>query len=129
MKRYQLTISLKDGNEIRARVSARNKADALRRLFATTGTTKADIAECAIEPIPIETPDSTRFSVAAVPNKQGWYVCADLDNRVKVEWKKGHYNCIQNVSLIDGHTGDELTTATALREIGDYLRAKIKELL
>lgn len=129
MKRYNVTISMKDGNEIRARVSARNKADALRRLFATTGVTKADVTECHIESLPIETPDSTRFSVAAVPNKQGWYVCADLDNRVKVVWKKGHYNTIQNVSLIDGHIVDELDTVTALREIADYLLANFKELL
>lgn len=66
-----------------------------------------------------------------ITNKQGWYVVADLDNRIKIEWKKGMYNETQRISFIGDApaTLDELAIASALREIGEYLYLNFRELV
>ena len=136
MKRYKLNIKLTDGREVRSFVVARNQADALRRLENTPqfvdfiNESPADIASVEIQPTEIEAVDGNRFVVSAVENKPGWYVVADLDNRIKIEFKKGRYNDTQKVSFIgDAQPPDELRLATALREIGEHLFDKFRELI
>ena len=136
MKRYKVNIKLTDGREVRSSVVARNQADALRRLDNTPqfveflNESPADIASVDIQPTEIEAVDGNRFVVSAVENKPGWYVVADLDNRIKIEFKKGRYNDTQKVSFIgDAQPPDELRLATALREIGEHLFDKFRELI
>lgn len=132
MKRYKVTIELADGNRIEAKVTARNRHDALHRLQNTEQARQfitSDIVGYTVEPIPVEQVDNNRFVVTDLANRQGWYVCADLDNRVRVEWRKGHYNTMQRVGTMDGATPDPQLLATALREIGDYLAEFFAELL
>ena len=55
---------------------------------------------------------------------------ADLDNMIKIEWKKGMYNETQRVLPIGkGKPLDAQQGATAMREIADYLIANFKELI
>lgn len=134
MKRYHITIDFSDGNRVDAKVVGRNKNDALRRLkrqpqyadFAGN----ADIIAESVEPVPIEPIDNERFAVTTIDNKPGWYVVADLDNLIKVEWKKGMYNETQRVLPIgEGKPMDALEAATAMREIGEFLFDNFRELV
>ena len=134
MKRFKVDIELGDGNQVHAKVTARNKNDAFRRVqmleqFKQFQT--AEIVAWTVEPIPIESVDNSRFAVTNITNKQGWYVVADLDNRIKIEWKKGMYNETQRISFIGDApaTLDELAIASALREIDEYLYTNFKELV
>ena len=134
MKRFKITIQLDNGNEVQSTVMARNQADARKRLETTQQyidfVAGRQVEKIDIEPIPIEPIDNERFAVTTIDNKPGWYVVADLDNLVKIEWKKGMYNETQRVLPIGA--GKELSAldgATAMREIGEYLYEHFKELL
>ena len=133
MKRYEIRITLANGDEVRMRVQARNKADALLRAKADSrfyefAEGKGGVVSEEVTPIPIASIDNTRFCVTNIENKQGWYVVADLENRIKVEFKKGHYNDMQKVTNF-AECADALKEATALREIADYMSVNFKELI
>ena len=133
MKSYKVNIRLKNGDETHARVTARNKADALRRVLATpeyrSFAANSELDTYTIEPIAIQSVDNSRFVVTTIDNKQGWYVCADLDSRIRVEWKKGRYNDTNRATPIEGVEPDPLKLATALREIGQFLFDNFNELV
>ncbi|MBQ3843479.1 MAG: hypothetical protein II817_00685 [Bacteroidales bacterium] len=134
MKRYQINITLTNGDELDARVVGRNRSDALRRIEQTEAyinfVGNHDIKTIDIRPIPIEPIDNERFAVTTIDNKPGWYVVADLDNRIKIEFKKGRYNDTQRVLPIgEGKQLTALQQATALREIGEYLYKNFKEII
>lgn len=135
MKQYQITIKLKNGDEVNAKVAARNQSDAIKRLQGIPEVADLlngqEIEKIDVEPIQIKPIDNERFGVTTIDNKPGWYVIADLDNGIKVEWKKGMYN-ETNRPLPIGENGmpvDTLKLATALREIGEYLSLNFKELI
>lgn len=134
MKNYEIKIMLSDGNKIEAKVTARNESDAMRRLRQQPEVAEffcnAEIVSKEIEPIPIEPIDNERFGVTTIENKPGWYVIADLDNGVKIEWKKGRYNDTNRALPISGTLpADPMKMATILREIGEYLANNFKELI
>lgn len=133
MKRYRIIIDFADGNRIDAKVVGRNEKDALGRLKSQpqyADFAKSDIIAELVEPIPIEPIDNERFAVTTIDNKPGWYVVADLDNLLKVEFKKGMYNETQRVLPIGN--GKELSAidgATAMREIGEFMFNNFNELI
>lgn len=136
MKRYKIIIKLTNGDYVEAAVVARNGKDAIRRLRESDQfrdfAGNADIEEIEINPIETKPIDNNRFSVTDVLNKQGWYVVADLDNLIEVEFRKGHYNDMQNIHMIDGGKQPPLSPleeATALREIGEFMADKFAELV
>lgn len=134
MKRYRINIKLSNGDEVKSTVEARNQADAIKRLEQTPEFARFvgpnEIVSMEVEPIPIEPIDNERFAVTTIDNKPGWYVVADLDNMLKIEWKKGMYNETQRVLPIGkGKPLDAQQAATAVREIADYLIANFKELI
>lgn len=134
MKKYRIEITFVSNDRIEARVDARNKKDALRRLmdseaFVEFASQCGDILTASVEQEEREeTIDTSRFVVSSVNGKEGWYVVADLENRIKVEFKKGHYNDMQKVTNFGDNT-DALTQATALREIGEYMSEHFNELI
>ncbi|MCR5037873.1 MAG: hypothetical protein K6A94_00850 [Bacteroidales bacterium] len=134
MKRYRINIKLSNGDEVKSTVEARNQADAIKRLEQTPEFARFvgpnEVVSMEVEPIPIEPIDNERFAVTTIDNKPDWYVVADLDNMLKIEWKKGMYNETQRVLPIGkGKPLDAQQAATAMREIADYLIANFKELI
>lgn len=134
MKRYNITINFKNGDKLEANVMARNQVDALNRVKKTDqfveNFANLEVADVSIQPIPIASLDNERFAITTITNKPGWYVIADLDNLLKVEFKKGMYNETNSVSVIgEGKDLSPLQAATALREIGEYLYQNFKELI
>lgn len=132
MKRFNVEITFTDGNIVRARVEGRNENDALKRIKSTEqyqAFAVSAIDSVNIEAIPIASIDNERFAVTNITNKEGWYVVVDLDNRVKVEFKKGKFNETQQVEYYGKETPDALALATALREIGDFMQQKFPELI
>ena len=132
MKRYYIEITFTDGNVVQARTLGRNKNDALKRVKETDqykSFAVSAIKSINIEAIPIASIDNERFAVTNITNKEGWYVVVDLDNRVKIEFKKGKFNETQQVQYYGKETPDPLTIATALREIGEFMQSKFSELI
>lgn len=134
MNKYRIEITFVSNDRIEARVDARNKKDALRRLmdseaFKNFASQCGGILTASVEKEEREeTIDTSRFVVSSVNGKEGWYVVADLENRIKVEFKKGHYNDMQKVTYF-GEGADALREATALREIGEFMFNNFKELI
>lgn len=134
MKRYKIIITFENGDQIKANVVGRNQSDAVKRLQKThkysemaEGTAVADME---VTPIPIKPIDNERFAVTNITNKPGWYVVADLDHLIKVEFKKGKFNETQKIFPIgEGKEMDALESATAMREIAEYLITNFKELV
>lgn len=134
MKRYQINITLTNGDELNARVIGRNRSDALRRMEKTDAyinfVGNHDIKTIDIKPIPINPIDNERFAVTTIHNKPGWYVVADLDNRIKIEFKKGRYNETQRILPIgEGKDLSPIQRATALREIGEFMYDNFREII
>ena len=132
--RYHIEITFVSGDRIEARVEARNKKDAMRRLmdaeaFKNFASQYGDVLTSSVEQEDREeTIDESRFVVTSMHGREGWYVVADLEKRIKVEFKKGHYNDMQKVTYF-GECADALSQATALREIGEYMSEKFSELI
>mgnify|MGYP003552613618 FL=1 len=132
MKRYYIEITFTDGNVVQARTLGRNKNDALKRVKETDqykSFAVSAIKAINIEAIPIASIDNERFAVTNITNKEGWYVVVDLDNRVKIEFKKGKFNETQQVQYYGKETPDPLSIATASPEIGEFMQSKFSELI
>lgn len=135
MKRYEIRINFENGDSVHSRIVARNQSDALKRLqesaqfiqFVNENTVGA-IVKVDIQPIESKPIADGRFYLQPRKNKEGWYVVSDLDNRIKVEFKKGHYNDMQKVTKF-AECADALKEATALREIAGYMFNNFKELI
>lgn len=134
MKKYEVKIALSTGNEVRARVDARNQSDAIRRLEQSPEFVQflgdAEIISVDIKPIEIKPVDNKRFALTTIDNKDGWYIAVDLDNRLKVEFKAHQYNKTNHiVKFGDGGIADALEEATAVRELSDWLLQNFPELI
>lgn len=134
MKRYNVIIYFKNGDELQANVTARNQSDAVKRLEKTPeyidfiGNTSID--KMTITPIQFTSIDNERFVVTTIKNKPGWYVVADLENFLKIEFKKGKYNETNTISITNECKElSPLQQATALREIGEFMYNNFKELI
>lgn len=132
MKRYEITIVFKDGTRSENRVTARNKKDAVARLmnnehFRAFSDGKA-VDSIDVKPIPIEPVDDTRFTVRTIRNKSGWYIVEDSVTGIRVEWKRGMYNAT-NRPMHPREEMPAIESATALREIGEYLYSNFRDLL
>lgn len=134
MKKYELIIKLSTGNEVRARVDARNQSDAIRRLEQSPEFVQffgdMEILSVDIKPIEIKPVDNKRFTLTTIDNKEGWYIAVDLDNRIKVEFKAHQYNRTNHiVKFGDGGIANALEEATAVRELSDWLLQNFPELI
>lgn len=134
MKKYEVKIALSTGNEVRARVDARNQSDAIRRLEQSPEFVQffgdAEIISIDIKPIEIKPVDNKRFALTTIDNKEGWYIAVDLDNRLKVEFKAHQYNKTNHIIKFgDGGIADALEEATAVRELSDWLLQNFPELI
>lgn len=124
MKRYSVNVTMADGAKVEAKVTARNRSDAVGRLMRNEqfreATDGKKVESVDITPIPIEPIDETRFAVRTAVNKRGWYVVEDAETGFRIEWKKGMYNETNRV-LPPEKRLEAADEATALREIGEYL--------
>lgn len=134
MKRYKITITLNSGDRVESLVSAPTEEEALSRLKADKSFIKfigdddiegVNVVECGEEK-PI---DSGRFSVSEDLYRKGWYVVADLDNDIEVEFERGRYNESATIRKTGSKCGSALEEATALREIGEFMYVKFNELI
>ena len=133
---YAVTVVFADGNEVHARVEARDRNEARRRVLENEEY-KTFAENCPVVDMTIERerkeimPWNNHLEVTNVPNKKGWYMAIDLKNNIKLEFKKGDF-AKQNVYPLRGEEFtqvDALNMATAMREIADWLQVFFPELV
>lgn len=134
MKRYEIKITFANGDEVKMRVQGRNKSDAMHKTkadarFKEFADGNGGIISEEVTPIPIASIDNTRFCVTTIDNKLGWYVVADLENRIKVEFKKGYYKERQHVYNLDGNDIAGVDLSSILHDIDKFMFNNFKELV
>lgn len=134
MKRYDIKITFANGDEVKMRVQGRNKSDAMHKTkanvrFKEFADGKGGIISEEVLPIPIASIDNTRFCVTTIDNKLGWYVVTDLENRIKLEFKKGYFKERQHVYNLDGKDIAGVDLSSILHDIDEFMFNNFKELV
>ena len=126
MKKYLIKIELADGNEVEARVLARNQDDALKRLYAQDEFKNfikdIDIAKINIS-IDGNVDDEDVTTTFELYNENGIaYIRRNKFPRFVGKITNGILSAIEDFDWID--KCDALTAATALRKAGEYLKKR-----
>ena len=138
MKIYIITLTLSSGNKVNARIAAENYTDAMTRLMQSKDYLNF------VENDEIKSMDfEIEKTVSPAVNPQNYKIekllnhhwrCYHLKLGIYATWKQGYYND----SVIINYTKEyaaryseisPLESATALREIGEYLFQYHKNLL
>ena len=137
-RKYSITLKMSGGDEIRAVAVGRTGNEALKTLKETDQYRQwmADhfgetIAEKTVVPYKWK-PKDNDFKVTNSPHKRLWYMADHMEAGIRVEFKRGHFNDIQRVWLLDGgekREQDPLAYATALRELADWLQEYFPEIV
>ena len=134
MKKYEVEIHFVNGDKVQARVDARNRKDALRRVKETAqyedfASQCGDVVAEYAEPVYIEPVSNDDFVVTAILNKPWWHMVANMKKGIRVDFKDGMYNETQRIVRFGGEEMSALDEATALREIGDFMYENFKRLI
>ena len=127
---YIITLTLNNGDEVRARVTADSPEEATARLTASEQylnfiAGKQVVAiDCTIDPV-AEMPANYMLQPSS---EQGWWVATDITNGVVVRFKEGAYNDTAKVTLLDD-VRDVLAAAGEIRRLADWLATEHPELV
>lgn len=127
---YIITLTLNNGDEVRARVTADSPEEATARLTSSEQylnfiAGKEVVAiDCTIDP-DAETPANYMLQPSS---EQGWWVATDITNGVVVRFKEGDYNGTAKVTLLDD-VRDVLAAAGEIRRLADWLATEHPELV
>lgn len=133
MNRYEVVIKLTDGNEIHAKVVARDQAHALRRIDELPQVAEfagsADIEKIDVKLIAFEEITDGRFLLQRSEHLGKW-VCTDVVNKFVVIFEEGEYNETSKITpLEDFNPDDYMKIAQWMRETGEWLMENHEELL
>lgn len=123
LKRFKLTVKLDNGDVINCAVTARDMQHAIDRLNSTpefinfVGENKVvSVDGCEIGK---ETVNPDNF-VLQKSETDGFWVLTDLRTKIVCKFRQGCFEEQKNTLLFDGEF-DELTLATSMREMSDYM--------
>ena len=128
MKQYKVVIVFNDGDEINAKVAAWNQTDALQRIMSNKQATEFITSHDDVKNVDItclgeykDRPDDPqRFVLSPSQEREGWVVAADRKTNMVFIFMEGAFRESVEYKPLDDMT--PLDAATALRELGDWLR-------
>lgn len=132
MKRFQIKITLSNGDKINAKSVGENREDAVNRLFSVPefvsfiGSNEIKTAE-AVE-IPFEKINPENFLLQKSESKENHFVVTDLKRNFVIIFERGFFNDRQKCTMLFNNLS-ELDAAAALREIGEFLWIYHRELI
>lgn len=130
MNRFRVVIILNSGNIVDAKVTARDKNEAIKRLQSQSevadfiGESRVILIDA--RKIENEKSDNTRFLLQE-SEKENHFVCADILNNTVVVFEKNRFNESQQVTFLNDVELSAGTLATILREMGDWLAENHKD--
>ena len=128
MKRFEVKIKFVGGDELHARVVAKDQSAAMKRIV-DDGRIMEKVAEFGeISTIDIQglgdyvpvTDDPDRF-VLQPSSEDGWWVATDKTNGIVVRFQEGLFNQTAKVTMLDDDVPSAIDSATALRELSEWL--------
>ena len=128
MKQFKVIITFNDGDEINSKVAASNPSDALQRVFDNEKAIEFIASHDDIKSVDISfigdyndiKEDPERFILSLSQEKPGWIVAADRNTNMVLMFKEGAFEDTVEYKPLEDMT--PLDAATAVRELGDYLR-------
>lgn len=132
MRKYNIKVTLSDGNEINSNVDADDEFDALS-ILRRNDVYVDFVGSRLVKEIVIKSSSETRHNDESrfyfrESSEDGWYVVSDIDTGISVKFKRGDFNSSQYTSS-QGSCVDALQIASSLREIADYVRRNHGDLL
>lgn len=135
MKQYKVIIKFNDGDGIDTKVVARNQSDALQRIMTNEQAidfiaSKQDVKSVDISLIGelADVPDNPqRFVLSPSAEREGWIVATDRMTNMVFIFMEGSFNDTVEVKPLEDMT--PLDTATAIRELGEWLRLYHSDIL
>ena len=128
MNQYKVIITFNDGDQIQSKVAAWNQSDALQRIMTNEQAAEFIASHDDVKNVDIsyigeykDVPDDPqRFVLSPSQERDGWLVAADRKtNMVFIFMEGGFPDSVEYKPLEDM---SPLDCATAVRELGDWLR-------
>lgn len=128
MKQFKVIITFNDGDEINSKVAASNPSDALQRVLDNEKAIEFIASHNDIKTVDISflgdyndiKEDPERFILSLSQEKPDWIVAADRKTNMVFMFKEGAFEDTVEYKPLEDMT--PLDAATAVRELGDYLR-------
>lgn len=128
MKQYQVIITFNDGDQIQSKVAAWNQSDALQRIMSNKQATEFITSHDDVKNVDItclgeykDIPDDPqRFVLSPSQEREGWVVAADRKTNMVFIFMEGAFRESVEYKPLEDMT--PLDCATAVRELGDWLR-------
>ena len=128
MNQYKVIITFNDGDQIQSKVAAWNQSDALQRIMTNEQAVEFIASHDDVKSVDIsyigeykDVPDDPqRFVLSPSQERDGWLVAADRKTNMVFFFMEGvfpdsvEYKPLEDMSPLD--------SATAVRELGDWLR-------
>ena len=128
MNQYKVIITFNDGDQIQSKVAAWNQSDALQRIMTNEQAVEFIASHDDVKNVDItyigeykDVPDDPqRFVLSPSQERDGWLVAADRKTNMVFIFMEGvfpdsvEYKPLEDMSPLD--------SATAVRELGDWLR-------
>lgn len=134
MNQYKVIITFNDGDQIQSKVAAWNQSDALQRIMTNEQAIDFIASHQDVKNVDItyigeykDVPDDPQRFVLSPSERDGWLVAADRKTNMVFIFMEGvfpdsvEYKPLEDMSPLD--------CATAVRELGDWLRLYHPDLL
>lgn len=135
MKQFKVIITFNDGDQIQSKVAAWNQSDALQRIMTNEQAVEFIASHDDVKSVDIsyigeykDVPDDpNRFVLAPSEEREGWIVAADRKTNMVFIFMEGVFPDSVEYKPLESMT--PLDAATAVRELGDWLRLYHADLL
>jgi len=135
MKQFKVIITFNDGDQIQSKVAAWNQSDALQRIMTNEQAIEFIASHDDVKNVDItyigeykDVPDDPqRFVLAPSEEREGWIVAADRKTNMVFIFMEGVFPDSVEYKPLEDMT--PLDAATAVRELGDWLRLYHADLL
>lgn len=128
MKRYRLKITLADGRIVDAKSVGEDHEQAIERICSTeqfikfVGEREIVNVECELLGEVGKIVDKENFVLQRSKERDGWWVATDTATNIVLQFEQGNFKHTATITPIADLAGySELSIATALRELGEWL--------
>ncbi len=134
MNQYKVIITFNDGDKIDSKVAAWNQSDALQRIMTNEQAVEFIASHDDVKNVDItyigrreDVPDDPKRFVLTPSEREGWIIASDCMTGMVFEFMVGVYP--DSVEYLPPEGMTPLDAATAVRELGDWLKLYHADLL
>lgn len=136
MKKYRLKITLADGRVVDAKSVGEDHEQAIKRICSAeqfikfVGESEIVNVDCELLGEVEKIDDKENFVLQRSKEREGWWVATDTATNIVSQFEQGNFKHTATITPIDDLAGySELSVATTLRELGEWLATYHGELI